>query len=306
MAPPLSYAGLEMGGTKTMLGFGSSPSDLSDLIRIPTTSPSETLETITAAIRSWGGDALGGIGVASFGPIGLDRDRADWGCVLDTPKPGWSGVEIGPELQRRLGLPVAIVTDVMGAALAEGRWGACRGLDSHAYVTVGTGIGAGLIQRGVPLLGATHPEVGHISVARDPSRDLFEGGCPFHGDCLEGLASGPAVAARCGAPAETLAPDAPVWSLIGDYLGQLAVTLDLTVAPQRIVFGGGIGGLEHLLPRIRSATHRRLNGYLSHLRTLESMAAHIVAPALGVRSGVLGALLIAAEDTPFSAQEARP
>ncbi len=215
--------------------------------------------------------------------------------MLKTPKLGWSGASIGPELRERLGLPVAIVTDVAGAALAEGRWGACRDVDTHAYVTVGTGIGVGLVQSGRALQGVAHPEAGHIRVVRNAELDPFSGACPFHGDCLEGLASGPAILARRGSSGDTLGDDDPLWDLIADYLGQLVNTLDLTIAPQRIVFGGGVGGLPHLLPRIRVSAHRRINGYLDHLRPVEAMESHIVAPGLGHRSGVLGALLVAAD-----------
>ena len=296
-----AYAGVELGGTKVVLGFGTGPDDLSEVIRIPTTSPRATLDTIASMIerRSKSG-SLAGVGVASFGPVGLRRGTPEWGCILKTPKPGWSDVEVGPELERRLGLPVAVTTDVAGAALAEGRWGACQGLHNHAYITVGTGIGVGLVRGGHPLEGMSHPEAGHIAVARDRSRDPFNGSCPFHWDCLEGLASGPAVAARCGQPAERLSPDDPAWTLIAEYLAQLAVTLNLTVSPERIVFGGGLGGVPHLLPLIHDAVGRRLNGYLSHLATPEAIAAQIVNPGLGSTSGVLGAILLAATSVSAS------
>lgn len=290
-----NYAALEVGGTKAVLAFGTGPDCLSDLVRIPTNKPDAMFDAVVDAVKAWTGSPLVGLGIATFGPVALDPSREDWGCILDTPKPGWSGAAIGPELRRRLDLPVAMVTDVVGAALAEGRWGACRDVRAHAYVTVGTGIGVGLVQGGKPLQGMVHPEAGHIPVARDRDRDPFVGSCPFHGDCLEGLASGPAIAARLGFAAEGLWSEDPVWDLIADYLGQLVVTLELTVAPERIVFGGGVGSLPHLLPRIRAAAHRRLNGYLHHLKAPETMLAHIVPPGLDNRSGVLGALLAAAD-----------
>lgn len=302
-----TYAGVELGGTKVVVGFGSGPRDLEAAIPIPTTSPTATLGAVVRLIRDRAETGpLDGIGVASFGPIGLLEGSPDWGRILQTPKPGWSGVEVACELQRALGLPVVVTTDVAGAAMAEGQWGACQGLDHHAYVTVGTGIGVGLVRNGRPQQGVAHPEAGHVFMSRDRSVDPFEGCCPFHGDCLEGLASGPAVAARCGRPAETLATDDPVWVIVADYLAQLAVTLNLTVAPQRIVFGGGLGGAPHLLPLIRTALGRRLSGYVAHLSTPEAIALNIVNPALGSASGVLGAISLAARAASHGSTGDRP
>lgn len=288
------FAGVEIGGTKVVVAFGGGPDDLSDRIRIPTTTPDQTMGEIARILRDRAArHGLDAIGVASFGPLRLDAKAGNYGHILSTPKPGWSNADLLGPLEG-LGVPIALDTDVTGAALGEGRWGACAGLDNHAYVTVGTGVGVGLVVNGAPVHGVLHPEVGHLPVRRDPRRDPFAGFCPFHGDCLEGLISGPAIAARLGRSGETLSIDDPVWDLIGDYLAQMAATLTYTVAPQRIVLGGGVGQVTHLRERVRDRLKFWLGDYLPELRTPEALEAYVAAPALGDNSGVLGAIVLAA------------
>jgi fructokinase len=289
-------AGVELGGTKCDCILGTGPDDIRARVTIPTLYPDTTLDSIAAVIQKWREQAGPpvALGVASFGPIDLRRNSPTYGCMGATPKRGWANADIAGYFTRRFALPVGITTDVIGAALAEGRWGDAQGLTDYAYITVGTGIGAGLIVAGQSVFGCHHPEVGHARIVRARG-DTWPGNCPFHGDCIEGLASGPAIEARSGKPAGSLESDSPVWETVVHALAQLNHLLVVTAAPQRILIGGGVMSAQpHLFPRIRRAVLESLNGYLHIPQVLNDIDRFIAPPGLGTLAGPLGALAIAA------------
>ena len=290
-------AGVELGGTKCVCILGSGPDDVRAVERLPTGEREETLRQIEAVLERWRqqhGPARA-LGIASFGPVDLRPGSPTWGYITSTPKPGWRDTDLARRLGRRLGISVGFDTDVNGAALAEGRWGAAAGLEDFAYVTVGTGIGVGLIVRGRSVFGMNHTELGHIRVARK-SGDTFAGVCPFHGDCIEGLASGPAIEARAGMPASQMPSNHPAWDYVAHSLGQLLHTMVLTTAPARIFLGGGVMGAQtHLFERIQQELKRSLNRYVEAPELEEGLAQFIVPPGLGTMAGPLGALALAAD-----------
>lgn len=287
MTDPL-IAGIELGGTKIVCLLAQGPEAVVEEVRLPTLGPAETLGAIESVLDRWQGFAA--IGVASFGPLDIDPASSRWGSITATTKPGWSHTDVARRLIARYALPLGFHTDVVGAALAEAAWGAARGLADLAYVTVGTGVGAGLVAGGKPLGGLGHAELGHIRPRRLAGDD-FAGACPFHGDCVEGLASGPAIAARAGRPATELAADDPAWDMAADALAQLAQALVLTGVPRRIVWGGGVMDQPGLLPRVRTRLRESLGGYLS-LAALDDLESYLVPAALGGRAGPLGAVLL--------------
>jgi len=294
--PPVLYGAIEGGGTKFICAVGSPDASPLQLASIATADPATTLDACIAffadAQRRHG--ALAALGVACFGPLQLRRDAPDYGCLLDTPKPGWSGAALLAPLRAALGVPVALDTDVGAAALAEWRLGAGRGVGSLVYVTVGTGIGGALVPQstGNALM---HAEMGHVPLRRDPRDAGFTGHCPFHGDCAEGLASGPAIRARWGCELVSLPPDHPGREIIAGYLGQLAASIALMHSPQCIAMGGGVTGDPLLLPLVRRAMRDYLGGYLPPLRGAAAFDAYLRAPELGAHSGIRGALLLARE-----------
>ena len=287
------FGGIEAGGTKFACAVGSGPDSIRAETMIPTAAPGETLGAAVAFFRAHG--PIAALGIASFGPLDLDAASPTWGRLTTTPKPGWAGVDLVAPFRRALGVPVALDTDVNGAALAEHRWGAGRGADPFVYLTVGTGIGGGAVVHGRCLRGLVHPEMGHLRVPRDPRADPFPGACPYHGDCLEGLASGDAMARRWGARAETLPPDHPAWDLEARYLALGLVSVIAVLSPGRIVVGGGVMRAARLLARVRRAVVELLGGYLDAPALGEGIEGYLVPPALGERPGVLGALALAAD-----------
>ncbi len=295
MSEPV-LGGIEAGGTKFVCVVGRGAGPVLAEVRIATTTPAETLgrvvEFFRAAEREHGQCAA--FGVASFGPLDLDPASPTWGCLTRTPKPGWAGADLVAPLRAAFSVPVAIDTDVNGAGLAEALWGAARDADCVVYVTVGTGIGGGVIHHRQPLRGLSHPEMGHIRVPRHPDDTRFAGVCPFHNDCLEGLASGPAGLARWGAPLETLGPDHAAWNVLGFYLAHLCATATMLLSPHVIVMGGGVMKSPPLLPAVRGWTRHLLAGYPHSAPLAGSLERYIVKPALGDRAGALGALALAA------------
>jgi fructokinase len=289
------YGAIEAGGTKFVCALGHADGTLVAESRLPTTDPSATLSAMVDFLRqgSVQHGAVHGIGIASFGPVILDRRSPHYGFIGKTPKPGWSDTNIVGAVRAEFTCPVGFDTDVNAAALAEHRWGAGREIDNLVYITVGTGIGGGVLVNGVPLHGLMHPEIGHLFVRRHPLDAAFGGSCPFHGDCLEGLASGPAIKLRSNHELSLLDADHPQWTLQADYLGQLCAALVLTISPQRIIMGGGVMTETRLFPLIRQRMLHWLAGYIDRVELLQHADQYVVPPALGARAGVLGALSLA-------------
>ena len=287
--PAPLVAAIELGGTKCIAMLASGPESIEERVRIPTTTPAETLDALERVLDGWRGFAA--IGVASFGPVSVDRGAGDYGSITSTPKPHWQGTDIARRLAARYDVPLGFHSDVVGAALGEATWGAGQGLADLAYVTVGTGVGAGLIAGGRPVDGLGHSELGHIRPPRLPGDDWI-GACPFHGACVEGLAAGPALAARTGVKGEDLPADHPVWDSVADALAHLFATLVLTGVPRRVVLGGGIMvGNPFLLPRLRARTTAILGGYVA-LPQVAEMDTYLVPAALGADAGPLGAVVL--------------
>lgn len=290
------FAGVELGGTKCLCILGTGPDDVRELVSLPTKEPGSTLAAIEAVLTGWHeqGDGFAALGIGCFGPIERETGAPDHGRIKATPKAGWSDCDVVGQIAGQFSVPTAFDTDVNAAAIAEGRWGAAQGLEDYAYVTVGTGVGVGLIVAGSSIGGFGHSELGHIRTVRAPG-DHWPGSCPFHGDCIEGLASGSAIAARLGAEPSCVADDHEVWLLVAQALGQLAHTLVLAATPRRIVMGGGVmAARPQLLAMMRSQLLKSLNGYVSATE-LDAIDDYIVGPALGGRAGPLGALALASD-----------
>lgn len=293
------WGGIEAGGTKFVCAVGSGPSDLRALVRFPTATPKETLHQAIAFFQEHQHrEPLLAVGIASFGPLDLEAGSPTFGHITSTPKPNWAYTDLAGTIQQALGVPVGFDTDVNGSALGEHRWGAAQGLDTFVYLTIGTGIGGGGMVNGRLIHGLVHPEMGHLRVPHDPQRDPFPGLCPYHGDCLEGLAAGPAIEARWGQPAETLPADHPAWNLEAEYLGLGLVNIMCTLSPQRIILGGGVMRQSHLLPLVRERVQALMGGYIRSPALLNRIDHYIAPPALGDRAGVLGAIALAQQAVP--------
>ncbi len=289
-------AGVELGGTKCLCVLGTGPADILAQERLATRDPAHTLTEIETVLSRWIDvhGAFEALGLASFGPLDLDRQSPTYGHITATTKPCWSNTRVAGRFAERFGVPVGFDTDVNGAALGEGRWGAAQGLDNFAYVTVGTGVGVGLIVGGRTIFGCNHTELGHLRPVR-VAGDSWPGSCAFHGDCVEGLVSGPAIAARAGIPAAQVPPDDPLWRFVSHALGQLLHAIVLATAPRRILIGGGVmDARPELLMRLRRELQTSLNGYVGAAEVGRDIDRYVVAPGLGTQAGPLGALALAA------------
>lgn len=287
--------GIEAGGTKFVCAVGTDPDNLRAEIRIPTTTPKETIPQVIDFFRQQIQQAgeLAAIGVGAFGPVGVRANSPQFGWFLNTPKPGWQHVDFVGALKRELSLPIGFDTDVNAAALGEYRWGNAAGLEIFIYLTVGTGIGGGVVVRGQPIHGLLHPEMGHILLPHDVSVDPFVGSCPFHQDCLEGLASGSAMEKRWQQKADSLPGDHPAWALEADYLATGLINFILTLSPERIILGGGVMEQPQLLPLIRAQVRDRLSAYLEVPKIITDIDTYIVSPKLGNKAGIMGAFALA-------------
>jgi fructokinase len=283
------WGAIELGGSKATAVVGNEPADLSKAIKVATTTPEETLSGLLEVFE---GANLAGVGIASFGPIDLDTRSSSYGHITSTPKPGWSWTDVVGPIERATSSQVAIETDVNAAAMAEARWGSAIGFEQVAYVTIGTGIGGGLSLGGLPIHGSPHPEMGHTVVRVHPE-DTFEGVCPFHGICVEGMASGPAIESRFGANPENLSESTltEVRDLVAFYVAQGLRNLIYVAAPDRIVVGGGLSHIEGLLEALRNQVADELAGYPG-IPVLD-FDEYLVPPGLGDHSGLAGALVMA-------------
>lgn len=287
--------GIEGGGTKFVCAIGTGPENIVAETSFPTTR--DAAATIGQAIeffRSYRGEQpLTAIGIASFGPVDPDPKSPHYGYITTTPKPGWAHTNFLGPVQEALGVPVAFDTDVNGAALGEYRWGAAQGLDTFVYLTIGTGLGGGGLIQGQLMHGLMHPEMGHMLIPHDKDVDPYEGYCPYHGDCWEGLAAGPALEGRWKVKGTDLPPDHPAWPLEAHYLALGLVNVITIMSPQRIILGGGVMQQIHLFPMIRAEVQQLLNGYLQRAAITDDINNYIVPAALAGRSGVLGAIALA-------------
>jgi len=293
MTHPILLGGVEAGGTKFICGVADANGRIVEQVRIATTTPDETLDAVAAFFveaQSRHGK-LAALAIGSFGPLSLRTDAADYGAITTTPKPGWSNINLLAHLRRTLDVPMTLDTDVNGSAIGERLFGSGQGLESFCYVTIGTGVGVGVMINGAPHGGANHPEAGHIRLPRAKGDDAFAGTCPFHGDCLEGLASGPALHARWDAPAETFARDHPAWPMAAEYIAGLCTNLTYTLRPKRIIIGGGVMQ-PHMYGLVRHALTQQLGGYDASIRDLD-MEAYIAAPTAGASAGLIGAFALA-------------
>jgi len=287
----LLIGAIEAGGTKFVCGVGTGDGRIMERVRIPTGRPEETVRPVIEFFRD---KPIQAIGIGSFGPIDVNPASPQYGHITTTPKPGWSGFPLLATIREALGVPAGWDTGVNAAALGEAKWGAARGLDSCVYFTIGTGVGMGVYAEKRRLHGLVHPEAGHIPVRRHPE-DHFAGACPYHGDCLEGMAAGPALEKRWGKPGGQLPADHPAWAIEAHYIAQAVMTAILMLSPHKVILGGGVMHQAQLFPAVRDAVKRGLNGYVKAPEILERIHEYIVPPGLGDDAGLCGALALGLE-----------
>ncbi|MWV45674.1 ROK family protein [Paenibacillus sp. HJL G12] len=279
---------IEAGGTKFVCGIGNEHGEMEDSISFATEHPDITMPKVISYFKDKQAEA---VGIGSFGPINLKPDSPEYGYITTTPKPGWARYPFLEKLRSHFAVPFGWDTDVNAAALGEAVWGAAQGLDSCVYYTIGTGVGIGIYSGGQLVHGLVHPEGGHVPVRRHPE-DPFSGMCPFHGDCLEGMASGPAIEARWKMKGHMLPPDHPAWSIEAHYIAQALTGAILMNSPQKVILGGGVMQQHQLFPLIREEVQRNLNGYVHAEEILDRIEEYIVPPGLGAQSGLYGALAL--------------
>lgn len=282
----MMFGGIEAGGTKMVCAVGDENGEIIDKTTFPTRQPEETFHNLIRYFMPWDIKALG---IGCFGPVDLNRQSKTYGYITKTPKEGWENCDVVGTFETALGIPVGFDTDVNGAILGEVTWGAAKGMENAIYITVGTGVGVGVYLNGRLLHGLVHPEAGHILIAKH-SEDFYEGCCPFHKNCVEGLASGSAIEGRWGKKAAELADREEVWKLEAYYIAQAIVNYILAYSPQKIILWGGIMHQKKLFALIREEVKRLMNGYLSHEMLKESIEEYIVPPALGENPGIMGAI----------------
>jgi fructokinase len=286
------FGGIEGGGTKFNCVIGNSPENIIAEARFATTTPAETIQQVIEFFAPYV-NQLQSIGLGSFGPFDVDPSSPTYGYITTTPKPHWGNTNILGMLREKIKLPFAIDMDVAVAGLGEAKWGASKNNSHSLYLTIGTGIGGGYIIHGQPLRGLVSPEMGHIRLFHDLELDSFQGACPYHGDCFEGLVAGPAIQARFGQRGETLPENHPFWDIEVDYIAQAIMNFILTLAPQRIIIGGGVMQNDFMFSAVRKKTKDMLNGYINHEMILHHIDEYIVPPALGGQAGVLGCIALA-------------
>lgn len=279
---------IEAGGTKFILGIGNEKGEILERLSIPTESPETTMPKVIEFFKEKKFDVMG---IGSFGPIDPKVDSPTYGYITTTPKAGWANYDLIGELKKHFDVPTAFDTDVNGAALGELTWGGAQGLKSALYITIGTGIGAGAVVEGNMIHGLLHPEMGHIRVQRHEN-DTFEGNCPYHKDCLEGLAAGPAIEKRWGKKGHELPVDHEAWEMEAFYLAQALVNFILIISPEKIIMGGGVMKQEQLFPLIRKEVQRLLNAYVDKKEILKNIDDYIVSPTLGDNAGLCGSIAL--------------